>query len=535
VIGSVVSVIGAMGGTLRGLSDRFAAQHRLRCLCPAHLLCSVPLHMRSDVIERRSATVERLLELRAAGRLRSVTVQSAADGLGVDERTVWRWIAAGEYSPAWRIGWRTTPQAIEAFYRTGGRPTAAWRLLRDEGVDLPSHTAFCRAIERDVSPAERAYARHGEDGRRRYSVYRRWEPAARNDVWETDHQELDINVLPLRGRRLVRPWLTVIEDGFSRLVMGWALSLQPTSAEVLVAIREAIVIDPDRGPWGGVPQLIRFDGGREFLALAVTRAGAELGCAALPTAPYSPHQKGKIERLHRTIGEGLIATLPHYTGGPRQANGKLCTQASPLSLPQLQARIRGYIDAYNTEHLHSSLGGMTPAEKWASSAAPLEVIEPERLRWMLMADQTRLVNKDGIHFEAATFIAPELTRIGGKSVEVRYMPHDLRPIEVFTENGWLCTAYPQAELTREQAEAVIAQRREAARKMGRRKAAASRKARTRIAPLTATGSVQDITAIISGRRAEPAVENRRTDEALRVLGLGDRLNTVIPPAQETGA
>jgi putative transposase len=110
-------------------------------------------------------------------------------------------------------------------------------------------------------------------------------------VWEADHDELDVRVLPLRGRLLVRPWLTVIEDGFSRLVMGWALSLQPTSAEVLVAIREGIVIDPERGPWGGVPELIRFDGGREFLARAVTRAAGELGCAALPAIPYSPHLK----------------------------------------------------------------------------------------------------------------------------------------------------------------------------------------------------------------------------------------------------
>ena len=42
---------------------------------------------------------------------------------------------------------------------------------------------------------------------------------------------------------MLRPWLTLIEDGFSRLVMGWALSLQPTSAEVLAAIREAIIVD----------------------------------------------------------------------------------------------------------------------------------------------------------------------------------------------------------------------------------------------------------------------------------------------------
>jgi putative transposase len=103
-----------------------------------------------------------------------------------------------------------------------------------------------------------------------------------------------------------------------------------------------------------------------------------------------------------------------------------------LTLPQLQTRVREFIDAYNTEHRHTSLDGMTPAEKWASSAAPLEVIEPARLRWMLLADQTRQVLKDGIHFGSAIFIAPELTRIGGKAVEVRYMPHDLRQIEVFT-------------------------------------------------------------------------------------------------------
>ena len=126
--------------------------------------------------------------------------------------------------------------------------------------------------------------------------------------------------------------------------------------------------------------------------------------------PVFAASEGKVERLHRTIGEGLIATLPHYTGGPRRANGKLYAQPAPLTLPQLQTRVREFIDAYNTEHRHSSLGGMTPAEKWATSAAPLDLVEPERLRWMLMADQTRKVDKDGIHFENAIFIAPEITR-----------------------------------------------------------------------------------------------------------------------------
>jgi hypothetical protein len=82
------------------------------------------------VVERRQAVVSRLLALRASGRLQSGVVRAAAESLGVCERSAWRWVAAGAYDPSWRIGWRTTPEAIEAFYRAGGRPTAAWRLCR---------------------------------------------------------------------------------------------------------------------------------------------------------------------------------------------------------------------------------------------------------------------------------------------------------------------------------------------------------------------------------------------------------------------
>ena len=484
------------------------------------------------MIERRQAAVERLLDLRGRGCLDSNVVALAAQSLGVTDRTVWRWLAAGGYAPEPRAGWTMTAAAIEAFYQAGGRPTVAWRMYAESGERVPSETVFRDAVRRDLSPAERAYARAGEEGRRRYSVYRRWEPAYRNEIWEADHAQLDVEILPLRGRRLLRPWLTVIVDGFSRVLMGWVLSLYPSSAEVLAAIREAVVIDPERGPWGGVPQLIRFDGGRDFLAEAVSRAAAELGCTGFPTAPYQPQQKGKIERFHRTLGEGLIATLPHYTGGPRRSNGKLYAQAAPLSLPQLQTRVRDFVDHYNQHCVHSSLAGLTPATKWASSAQPLDVVDPARLQWMLLADQTRRVLKDGIHFQGEIFVAPELTRIGGTTVEIRYVPHDVRSIEVFTEDGWLCTAHPQDHLGPAEAEAVIAERRAAAREMGRRKAAATRRAKPRIAPLTATGSVQEIPPRPDRRQRLRPVDDLEADHALRMLGVGDELNTALPTSRQ---
>ena len=47
--------------------------------------------------ERRRAAVERLGQLREAGELTAAHVRLAASGLGVRERTVWRWLrlAAG--------------------------------------------------------------------------------------------------------------------------------------------------------------------------------------------------------------------------------------------------------------------------------------------------------------------------------------------------------------------------------------------------------------------------------------------------------
>ena len=110
------------------------------------------LHMRAEVVERRQAVVARLLVLRAAGRLESQVVRAAAESLGVTERSGVALVGGWRLRPALADGWRTTEEAVEAFYRTGGRPTAAWHLLRDEGVPVPSHTAFCRALERDISP-----------------------------------------------------------------------------------------------------------------------------------------------------------------------------------------------------------------------------------------------------------------------------------------------------------------------------------------------------------------------------------------------
>ena len=60
-----------------------------------------------------------------------------------------------------------------------------------------------------------------------------------------------------------------------------------------------------------------------------------------------------------------------------------------------------------------------------------------------------------MHFERVRFIAPELNGRVGERIQVRYIPHDLRQIEIFHGDTWLCTAYPQGQLTAEQRSAVL--------------------------------------------------------------------------------
>ena len=130
----------------------------------------------------------------------------------------------------------------------------------------------------------------GEEALRERAVYLRHEAPFRAAAYEADHKELSIEVLAPRAVRPQRPWATIFIDQYSRLIVGWALSLRPTAAEVLAALRMAVAADSERG-FGGVPTVLRWDGGLEFAAHAMT-GGAGAG---LP---------GRAHRGVRAVAEG---------------------------------------------------------------------------------------------------------------------------------------------------------------------------------------------------------------------------------------
>jgi putative transposase len=444
----------------------------------------------------RATLVARLRDKRAGGAAISADVRRAAAALAVAESTVWRWLAASDGSSRLRRGYELTEADRDAYLDWRGNVAALWRDRIKRGKPVPPLRTLQRAFAEQMSPGERAAAVEGAEGRRRHQVYLRWEATARNARWEGDHKELPVLVTPPRGIRACKPWVTLFLDCYSRLIMGWALSLHPNSATVLAALRRGLLIDPDRGPFGGVPVALVPDNGLEFATTALEKVCTTLGVELEPTDSYAPHQKGKLERTNLTMDQEFLCGLPFYTEGPRAVDGRLFgPEAPPMALGLFVDLFAQWVIEYNTERAHSALAGQTPLQRWNADATPVRQMPEEQLRWLLLADKTRTINKDGIHFDGVTFIAGELNGLVGEQVQVRYTPHDLRKIEVFQGDQWLCTAYPQGQLSEEERAAVLARRHADAAELGRRQRRASRRARAQLAPITQPGEVEDTTTI----------------------------------------
>jgi len=314
--------------------------------------------------------------------------------------------------------------------------------------------------------------------------------------------------------------VTLFLDAYSRAVMGWALSLQPSAASVLAALRMALLDDSDEGPFCGIPEVLRIDNGLEFAAESLRTAAAVLGARVTTLPPYTPHLRGKVERYHRTIDDAFIAGLPLHTAGPRAADGRLYGPGSAMSLSLFAHRFAVWVRSYNREMLHAGLGGQTPCDRWTNDPTPLRRVAASELRWLLLASARRRILKDGVHFGGRIFIAPELNGRVGQSVEVRHMPHDLRQIEVFIDGDWLATARPQDLLGQDERDAILARRREDARELGRMQRRASRRARSRISPVTTDGVVEETTTVSA---EEARRDHGRRDDRLAKLGRTDLL------------
>lgn len=265
-------------------------------------------------------------------------------------------------------------------------------------------------------------------------------PASRlNEIWQIDASPAD--VMTTDGRQTIY----VCEDIFSRRLIA-LVSATPRASAVGLLIRKAILT------WG-VPERIKTDNGSDFIAHTTRRLFAALAIDHETSAPFSPEQKGHVERAIGTLQRGLMRTLEGFIGhsvadrkvienrkafSARLGEAPEDTFQVALSAAELQAKLDAWCsDVYGTRP-HSSLGGRTPFAAAAMAAGSIRKIEDVRALDMLLApvagkDGLRTVTKTGLRIGGAHYIGGFLNV--GNIVMVRMDSADMGRAYVFSEDG----------------------------------------------------------------------------------------------------
>ncbi|WP_082560861.1 Mu transposase C-terminal domain-containing protein [Caulobacter sp. Root487D2Y] len=327
----------------------------------------------------------------------------------------------------------------------------------DEGLSRPTRAAINRRLKafpkrsvvlrrQGAKVAEQHTPRPGQ-----YVVEHPW------DVWQIDHTLADVIVVDVHGRPIGRPWLTVVVDVCTRLVVSFYVGLDPPST-----IRVASTLDlavsskaawlAARGldyPWPveGLPRLLHSDNAKEFTRDDLRRAflnhGVDWSLRPLGGARYGGH----VERLIGTLMGGC-RVLPGATHNSPAARGGYDSKgAARLRIDDLEMYFAHQILGVYNQTDHSALG-VSPLRAWTERVDGLVPVFPDDLeafRLDLFPQVERTVGRQGIKAFGDDYYCQKLGEAyicGLRNIVAKYDPRDLSRLYVkLPDAGYIPVPY----------------------------------------------------------------------------------------------
>jgi putative transposase len=115
-------------------------------------------------------------------------------------------------------------------------------------------------------------------------------------IWQADHTLLDVWVLNEK-KEMVKSWLSIILDDFSRVITGYYLSENtPDATHTALALRQAIWKKNQQG-WSvcGISQKLYTDIDVDFISEHILQVCLKLKIELIHSFPGNPRGRGKIE------------------------------------------------------------------------------------------------------------------------------------------------------------------------------------------------------------------------------------------------
>ena len=154
-----------------------------------------------------------------------------------------------------------------------------------------------------------------------------------------EHWHVDISYLNICGTFYYQCSLL---DGCSRYIVHWEIRESMTEGDIEIIIQRGREMFPNQKP------RIISDNGPQFIAKDFKEYIRLCGMTHVRTSPFYPQSNGKIERWHKSLKRECIR--------PK----------TPLSLEEAREIVKGFVDYYNNERLHSALGYIAPKDKLES-------------------------------------------------------------------------------------------------------------------------------------------------------------------------
>lgn len=148
-------------------------------------------------------------------------------------------------------------------------------------------------------------------------------------------------------------YFTAVIDCYDRVLLGWSFTLRCRSADISPSLEMAWATAFPYGRDDDEEKVtVRHDNGTQFTATHYRAVAKTLGLTLSRTAYRHPDGNAFIERMFRTLKEEAI--------WPNEFD----------SYEQALAAIEAWIQDYNHDRPHASLGERTPAEARAEAAQP---------------------------------------------------------------------------------------------------------------------------------------------------------------------
>ncbi|MES0879671.1 DDE-type integrase/transposase/recombinase [Roseibium sp. SCP14] len=260
-----------------------------------------------------------------------------------------------------------------------------------------------------------------------------------NQKWEIDASPSD--VMTTDGRMNIYAAI----DLYSRRAI-LLVTATPRAASVGLLIRKCLLT------WG-VPEIIKTDNGSDFTAHATTRLFDALEIEQELSTPYSPEQKGSVERVIGTFQRDCAATLPGFVGHSvsdrkiienRKAFSKRLGSDDAelfnveMSAAELQEEADRWAEQQYAHTKHSGLKGKTPEEVARAWMGGIRSIEDTSILDVLLApiasnNGLRRVTKTGIQIDGEKYYTGDV--MPGRDVLVRHDPEDLGRVWLFDPDG----------------------------------------------------------------------------------------------------